>query len=121
MPNILVITLLAVLYGADEFTEVEEFGLAKQDWQETFLNLPEGIPAHDTFGRVFSLLDPEHLADSLTDWASTLAKATDQFGASEFLCLDGKTLRGSYNKSSKLKPLPVVSAWASESGVANAF
>ncbi len=117
LPNIIVITLLAVLCGADEFTEVEEFGLAKQDWLETFLNLPEGIPAHDTFGRVLSLLDPEQLADSLNDWAFALAEATGQFGASEFLCLDGKTLRRSYNKSSQLKPLHVVSAWASECGL----
>jgi predicted transposase YbfD/YdcC len=117
LPDLLVITLLAVLCGADDFTEVEEFAIAKQDWLKTFLDLPNGIPSHDTFGRVFSLLDPDQLADSLNAWAMALAEATGALGSSEFLGIDGKTLRRSYNKSSKLKPLHVVSAWANKCGL----
>lgn len=115
--DILVITMLAVLSGADEFTEVEEFGIAKQDWLETFLELPGGIPSHDTIGRVLSLLDPEQLADSLNAWAMALAQASGSADGSQFLCIDGKTLRRSFHKSSKLKPLHVVSCWASECGL----
>lgn len=115
--DILVITMLAVLCGADEFTEVEEFGIAKKDWLSTFLELPGGIPSHDTIGRVFSLLDPEQLADSLNAWALAIAQAMRSGNGPQFLCIDGKTLRRSFQKSTKLKPLHVVSCWASECGL----
>lgn len=117
LSDILVITMLAVICGADEFTEVEEFGIAKQEWLGTFLELPGGIPSHDTISRVLSLLDPEQLADSLNAWAMALAKASGSAESSRFLCMDGKTLRRSFDKSSKLKPLHVVSCWASDCGL----
>ena len=57
--DILVITILATICGADTWTEINEFGTAKHEWLETFLELPNGIPSHDTFSRVFSLIDPQ--------------------------------------------------------------
>lgn len=121
LTNILVLTMLAVLCGADEFTEVEEFAKAKQDWLETFLELPNGVPSHDTFGRVFAMIDPDQLADALGKWAMALAEATGKFGPGEVLAIDGKTLRGSFQKSSGLKPLHVVNVWAQESGLALSY
>jgi hypothetical protein len=61
LTDILAITLLGVICGADEWTEIELFGQSKLDWLPTFLELPLGIPSHDTFGRVFSRLDPDQL------------------------------------------------------------
>ena len=60
--DIIVLTLCAVICGADNWAEIEEFGKAKEDWFRRFLRLPNGIPSHDTFGRVFGLLDPEQFA-----------------------------------------------------------
>ncbi len=59
LTDILVITILATICGADTWTEVSEFAAAKEDWLKTFLSLPNGIPSHDTFGRVFSLINPD--------------------------------------------------------------
>ena len=66
--DIIVIALCAVICGADNSVEIEEFGKAREEWFRRFLELPNGIPAHDTFGRVFALLDPEQFAACFTDW-----------------------------------------------------
>ncbi len=71
--DILAITLLAVLCGADSFTEVAQFGRAREAWLKTFLVLPNGIPSHDTFTRVFARLDRHVLASCLTPWAQAVA------------------------------------------------
>ena len=73
LSDILFITLCAVLCGADSWTEVEEFGDAKLDWLRGFLKLPNGIPSHDTFGRVFSRLDPEQLERCFQKWMTAFA------------------------------------------------
>ena len=66
--DIIVIARCAVICGADNSVEIEEFGKAREDWFRRFLALPNGIPAHDTFGRVFALLDPEQFGACCTDW-----------------------------------------------------
>lgn len=76
LPDILVITLCAVICGADSWTEIELFGKAKFDWLRTFLELPNGIPSHDTFGRVFSRLNPEQLERCFLSWMQALAQAS---------------------------------------------
>ncbi len=80
---------------------------------ETFLDLPHGIPSHDTFGRVFSLLDPQELRNSFLDWVSSITKKL----ALELIHVDGKTARGSYDREGKLKALHSVSAWSSDHGL----
>ena len=107
---ILLIATLAVICGADNWTEVEFFGHQKQAWLKTFLELPHGIPSHDTFGRVFGLLDPAQLEACFAAWVQSLA-ATLQDGV---VAVDGKAARGSHDQARNVSPLHLVSAWADE-------
>jgi predicted transposase YbfD/YdcC len=106
--DILVIAILATICGADTWMEINEFGVAKYEWLQTFLSLPNGIPSHDTFGRIFSLIDPAKFEDCFCAWIASLEIDTAQ----EIIAIDGKTLRGSGNKRKNEKPLHLVSAWA---------
>ena len=110
---IITIAMLAVLCGADGFVAIETYGKAKQEWLETFLDLPHGIPSHDTFGRVFSRLDPQELHNNFLGWVNGL---TEKLGLS-LIHIDGKTAKGSYDREEKLKALHSVSAWSSEHGL----
>lgn len=108
--DIVTIAILATLAGADNMTAVETYGKAKQAWLSTFLALPHGIPSHDTFSRVFNLIDPEqfnHFFNRL------IAHITEQLNI-KLIHIDGKTLRGSYDREHQIKALHSVSAWASE-------
>jgi len=107
LSDILFITLCAVLCGADSWTEVEEFGDAKLDWLRGFLKLPNGIPSHDTFGRVFSRLDPEQLERCFQKWMTALAEVS----GGRLVALDGKTLRRSFDTANHKAALHMVSAW----------
>jgi predicted transposase YbfD/YdcC len=106
--DILVITILGAICGADTWTEICDFAEAKIDWLKTFLELPNGIPSHDTFGRVFSLIDPHEFEECFCAWIASLTVDV----AKEIIAIDGKTLRGSHNRKKGLKPLHLVSAWA---------
>lgn len=108
--DIVVIALCAVLAGADEWTEVAEFGRIKQEWFKTFLELSSGIPSHDTFGRVFSKICPEEFEKCFLDWV----RAAFQNIAPQVVAVDGKTLRHSYDRSSNKAAIHMVSAWATE-------
>ena len=66
--DILIIAISSMLCGAETFVDMEDFGLAKEDWFKTFLDLPNGIPSHDTFGRVFGMLDPSEFMDCFMAW-----------------------------------------------------
>jgi hypothetical protein len=107
---ILLIATLAVICGADNGTEVEFFGHQKQAWLATFLELPHGIPSHDTFGRVFGRLDPAQLEACFVAWVQSLA-TTLQDGV---VAVDGKAVRGSHDRARDVSPLHLVSAWADE-------
>ncbi len=74
--DIITLALCGVICGADSWVEVEEFGRAKLAWLLTFLDLPNGIPAHDTFGRVFAVLDPEQFEQGFGRWVEALAQRT---------------------------------------------
>lgn len=111
--DILGITICAVIAGADAWTEVEDYGREKRQWLETFLSLKNGIPSHDTFGRVFALLDPGELEEAFARWVRTLVGRLDGVVA-----IDGKTARRSHDGASDKGALHVVSAWASEAGLA---
>ncbi|MGQ9904067.1 MAG: ISAs1 family transposase [Anaerolineae bacterium] len=89
--DILVIALRAVICGAEDFTEMEAFGKAKQAWFRSFLELPSGIPSHDTFGRVLSLLDPAQFQACFLNWVRDMARLK----LGEVIAIDGKTLNGS--------------------------
>jgi predicted transposase YbfD/YdcC len=113
LKDILVIAVCATICGADDWEDIAEFGLAKQEWFSTFLELENGIPSHDTFRRVFILLDNSELKTLFVEWmrsAVSLSKGT-------LVNIDGKNLRGSGEPIKGTKALNVVSAWASEQAV----
>lgn len=109
--DIFIITVLATICGADNWMEIERFGLAKQSWLETFLELPHGIPSHDTFSRLFASLEPNQFETCFNQWIASL----DIDLKKEIIALDGKTLRGSGNKRQQQPALHLVSAWATKS------
>lgn len=111
--DILVIALCAGLCGIDDFAGVELFAQLKKDWFSTFLELPGGIPSHDTFGRVFSRLDPKAFEACFRSWIAALA-ATATEGV---VAIDGKSLRGSFDTASGKSPLHMVSAFSASSGL----
>ena len=98
-----------MICAADSWVEVEEFGHAKIDWFRTFLELPNGIPSHDTFGRVFALLDPDQFRLCFASWIQAISQITE----GEVVALDGKTLRRSHDKTLGKGAIHMVSAWAS--------
>ena len=102
------ISICAAICGADAWTDVERFGKAKQSWFKGFLELPYGIPSHDTFGRVFAMLDTTEFFHCLQSWLGALNVATD----GQVIAIDGKTLRGSFDKASGKAALHMVNAWA---------
>jgi len=111
--DILAIAIIATLCGEDDWVGVEEFARSREDWLRTFLELPYGIPSHDTFGRVFSLLSPEAFEQAFMAWTQEIFRLTQ--GA--VIAIDGKTLRRSHDQASGRKPLHLVQAWASGNGI----
>lgn len=105
----IIITMCAVICGADGWVDVEEFGKTKRAWLETFLDLPHGIPSHDTFGRVFARIDPEQFQHGFLQWV----QARQQVRGSR-IAIDGKTHRGSHDRPTGKAALHLVSAWAAE-------
>src|SRR5258705_11756857 len=108
--EILFIALSAVLCGADEFTEMEEFGQSRESWLRQYLELPHGIPSHDTFGRVFALLQPAAFEESFLRWVKELVELNPK----EVVAIDGKTVRRSHDRGGEREAIHVVSAWARE-------
>lgn len=108
--DIIGIALCAVVSGAESWTAVEAYGRAKHGWLTNFLALPNGIPSHDTFRRVFCLLDPEAFQRSFADWVAALADRN--VGSLRIIPIDGKTARRSGRRRRGLAPLHLVSAWA---------
>lgn len=113
LSDILVIAICAVLCGAESYPAIEDFGYEREEWLRQFLELPEGIPSHDTFNRVLQLLDPEALQACFLRWMQAVAEVT----AGEVVAIDGKVLRRSFAKGTGKQAIHMVSAWASENGV----
>jgi predicted transposase YbfD/YdcC len=111
--DILAIAILAVLSSADDWTDIEVFAETREDWLAQFLELPGGIPSHDTFRRVFSLFERKQFAVYLLRWTQALAEAT----GGKLIAIDGKTLRRSHRKKADLASLHLVTAWSSENGL----
>ena len=112
--DILVIAVCAVIACAESWEDIALYGRSKQAWLETFLALPNGIPSHDTFRRVFMLIDPDAFEVCFTRWVQSWARGV----AREVVAVDGKTVRRSGSRRHNHGPLHVVSAWASEQGLA---
>ena len=104
LSDILVLTILAVIGGAESWVEVEEFGIDKEEWLKVFLKLPNGIPSHDTIGRLFSLLEPEGFERCFLNWVKSLIKIEGD----EVIAIDGKTVRRSHKDNQK--PIHMISA-----------
>ncbi|MCC5664235.1 ISAs1 family transposase [Nostoc sp. CHAB 5784] len=110
LTDILVIAILAVIAGAQGWEDIENYGISKQQWLEEFLALPNGIPSDDTFRRVFEFIDPDALNRCFLSWVETLVTKM----AGEIIPIDGKTIRGSYDRNQGKSALHVISAWSSE-------
>ena len=106
--DIIIIAICAVICGADSWVEIELFGRSKEKWLRTFLELPHGIPSHDTFGRVFQRLDPEGFGRCFRKWTRRVEEVTK----GQVVAVDGKTLRRSHDRASGKEALEMVSAWA---------
>ena len=113
LSDVLVIALCATLAGAESWPDIEEFGNAKKSFFTGFLKLPNGIPSHDTFNRVFAALDPVAFQDSFTSWISAVAARLDF----KHFAVDGKSSRGTADKAAGLGCLHTVSVWAHEHGL----
>lgn len=104
--DIIVIAICGVICGCDDWQQIEVFGKNRKDWLKQFLKLPNGIPSHDTFERVFDRLDPAAFGRCFRDWMNALCEELSL----KHIAIDGKTLRSSGR--GKLKALHLVSAWA---------
>lgn len=106
--DILIISILSVICGADEFTEMEEFGKSKESFLRDYLDLKHGIPSHDTFGRIFSIINPEEFRKCFIHWVKDLCG--DLKG--DIVNIDGKALRHSFDTAADKGMIYMVSAWA---------
>ena len=111
--DMLVIAITAVICGADGWTQVAAFGKAKEAWFRQFLQLPNGIPSHDTFGRVFSVLSPEVFEARFREWVASVREVCGE----DIVAIDGKSLRRSHCRKKGLGPLHMVSAWSVANGL----
>jgi predicted transposase YbfD/YdcC len=106
--DIITISICAVVCGADGWEDIEMYGIARKKWLEKFLELPNGIPSHDTFARVFSQINPEEFNKSFLSWVKGISKTT----AGEIIAFDGKQSRNSGDKKNGRGAINTVSAWA---------
>lgn len=110
--DILLIALLSIICGAEEFTEMEEYGKSQKAFLDTFLKLPNEIPSHDTFGRVFQGLNPEAFRKCFVNWVQSLCEL-----CGEIVNIDGKALRHSYDTATDKDMIYMVSAWANQNNL----
>ena len=110
LDDILVITLCAVICGADNWIEVSNYGRSKAEWLREWLALPNGIPSHDTFEWVFARLKPQQLQQCFMNWT----QAVYEQSAGALIAIDGKTLRGACERGERPCMIHMVSAWASQ-------
>lgn len=108
--DMLLIALCAIISGADSWVQVAEYGQSKIDWFKQFLELPNGIPSHDTFGRLFARIDPKGFHEFFTRWVQELSEALN----GKTVAIDGKKLRRSHDSINGKSAIHMVSAWASD-------
>jgi hypothetical protein len=106
--DIITISICAVVCGADGWEDIELYGITRKKWLKEFLELPNGIPSHDTFARVFSQINPEEFNKSFLSWVQGICKIT----AGEIIAFDGKQSRNSGDEKNGKGVINTVSAWA---------
>jgi predicted transposase YbfD/YdcC len=106
--DVIIIAICGVICGADGWVEIENFGRQKEGWLRKYLELPKGIPSHDTFGRVFARIDPEEFQHSFMEWVQAIQEIT----RGQVIGVDGKQLRRSHDMSTGKSALYMVNAWA---------
>ena len=111
--DIITISICAITCGAQNWVDVEQYGKSKHDWLKQFLQLPNGIPSHDTFSRVFSMLEPGQFHEAFTNWCQCIRNLFNK----EHIAIDGKTARASHDKSRDKSAIHVVSAWSVQNGI----
>jgi len=107
MEDIIFITVAAVICGAETWNDIEHYGKSKESWLKQYLQLPNGIPSHDTFNRFFSALDPEEFEQAFLCWIKDISELTD----GDVVSIDGKSICGSREGDSK-RAVHIVSAWS---------
>jgi predicted transposase YbfD/YdcC len=112
--DIIVITVCAVICGAESWVDVESFGQAKEEWLKTFLDLPHGSPSHDTFGRFFAALDGEAFQRAFIRWVEGVFRVSQ----GQVIAIDGKTVRRSPDRRLGKDAIHLVNAWATRNGIA---
>ena len=108
--DIITIAICAAICGAEGWTDIETYGVTKHEWLKQFLELPNGIPSHDTFARVFARLNPQQFQQCFLNWIKAINKITE----GEVIAFDVKTLRHSYDKKAGSGAIHMVSAWATQ-------
>ncbi len=111
--SIIFIAFVSALCGANDWIETEVIGNAIKDWFAKFIPLPHGIPSHNTFGRVFSLINPKEFNEFLIKWMGLVREKSSQ----DIISFDGKTLCGTAEKGIGIKGLHILNAWSKESGI----
>jgi predicted transposase YbfD/YdcC len=106
--DIIAIAMCGVICGADDWVAIAQYGEAKENWLRSFLELPHGIPSHDTFGDVFAWIDPEEFRKSFLNWVQAVVERVGE----QVISIDGKTLRGSQDRRHGKEAIEMVSAWA---------
>jgi len=112
LTDIIILAICGLICGADSWVEIEAYGNAKIWWFKQFLELSNGIPSHDTFGRVFAVIDPQQFRESFLSCVKVIAKLME-----EHIAIDGKQLRRSHDRANEKAALHMVSAWSSENGI----
>ena len=107
--DIVTIAICGTICGADNWVDIELFGNCKEEWFKSFLELPNGIPSHDTFGDVFARLDPEQFQHCFIEWVQAVAQLTQ----GEVVAIDGKTVRRSHDRTLGKGAIHMVNVWAS--------
>jgi predicted transposase YbfD/YdcC len=108
LKDVIIIGILAIICGYDEYTEMELFGEMKKEWLGGFLELPNGIPSHDTFGDIFAAIDPKALHEGFAQWVEAIRENI----SGEIVAIDGKSIRRSKDNANGKKATHIVSAWA---------
>ncbi|MDY6900708.1 MAG: ISAs1 family transposase [Cyanobacteriota bacterium] len=106
--DVITIAICAVICGADSWVAIETYGQAKEEWLKRFLELPNGIPSHDTFARIFASINPQKFQECFLSWIKSIVVLTD----GEVIAIDGKNLKHSYDKKAGNRAINMVSAWA---------
>ena len=103
------IAILAIISGADGWVAIEAYGNAKYEWLKSFLELPNGIPSHDTFSRVFARIEPQQFQECFLSWVNAIVAELEL----NVIAIDGKTMKQSYDGNDQQKAIHIVTAWSS--------